>query len=150
VHSEFTVRQLARDDAFVPAYRSLRIQLWPDCDDCDREIATILANPASWTAFILLQGGHTAAGFIEVHLREYAEGSSNSPVAFIEGWFVVPEQRRQGLGRVLVKAAEDWAVSKGCNELGSDTEASNNLSIQVHKQLGFQEVERLVCFLKPI
>ena len=51
---------------------------------------------------------------------------------------------------MLVKATEDWAVSRGCHELGSDTELSNGLSIQVHGRLGFEEVERLVCFLKRI
>ncbi len=49
-----------------------------------------------------------------------------------------------------MKAAETWALSQGCTELGSDTQADNRLSIEVHNQLGFQEVERLVCFLKRI
>jgi len=47
-------------------------------------------------------------------------------------------------------AAENWAISRGCNELGSGTELSNRLSIEVHGRLGFQEVERLVRFLKRI
>ena len=115
MQSAFTIRLLGLDDAFLPAYRSLRIQLWPDCrDECDRETAAILASPDSWGAFVLLENGHRAIGFIEVHLREYAEGSNNSPVAFIEGWFVVEERRRQGLGSALVKAA-DWTLSQGCH-----------------------------------
>ena len=147
----FTVRQLEHDDAFLPGYRSLRLQLWPGCrEDCDREIAGILASSGRWAVFVLLEDDRTAIGFIEVHLREFAEGSSNSPVPFIEGWFVVDQRRRQGLGGMLMSAAEDWAISQGYNELGSDTEASNDLSIQAHAQLGFQEVERLVCFLKQI
>ena len=132
-------------------YRSLRIRLWPDCrDDCDREVAEILANSARWAAFIVSVNGQGAAGFIEVRLREFAEGTGSSPVAFVEGWFILPEQRRRGLGKALMKAAENWAASQGCAELGSDTQADNDLSIEVHKQLGFQEVERLVCFLKRI
>lgn len=86
----------------------------------------------------------------EVGLREFAEGISSSPVAFVEGWFIIPEQRRRGLGKALLDAAERWAVSRGCHELGSDTQASNHPSIDIHKHLGFKEVERLVCFLKRL
>ncbi len=130
-------------------YRLLRIRLWPDCrEDCDREVAEILADQARWAVFVVCVDGQRAVGFIEIRLREFAEGASSSPVAFVEGWFVIPEQRRRGLGTALMKAAETWALSQGCTELGSDTQADNRLSIEVHNQLGFQEVERLVCFLK--
>ena len=147
----FAVRQIEYGDALLADYRSLRILLWPDCrDDCDREMANILANPDRSAAFVVSVDGQGVVGFIEVHLREFAEGAKCSPVAFVEGLFILPEQRRLGLAKALLKVAEAWAVSRGCNELGSDTQASNHLSIKVHKQLGFQEVERLVCFLKRL
>ncbi len=151
MQSRFTVRQLERGDALLSGYRSLRIQLWPDCaGDCDREIEEILSAPDGWAVFVASLDGQKAVGFIEVRLREFAEGAYSSPVAFIEGWFVIVEQRRFGLGSALVKATENWAVSKGCQELGSDTQVNNFLSIQVHERLGFKEVERLVCFLKQL
>jgi aminoglycoside 6'-N-acetyltransferase I len=149
MQSTFTVRRIEHADPLLAEYCSLRVALWPECrDDCEREITEILANPDRWAAFVVSQEGHAVVGFIEVRLREFAEGSSNSPVAFIEGWFVVAEHRGRGIGRALVKAAESWALSRGCNELGSDTQASNELSIEIHGRLGFKEVERLVCFLK--
>ena len=148
---ELTVRQLKHEDASLDDYRALRIRLWPDClESCDREIEDILANPDVWAVFIVSLESEGAAGFIEVHLREFAEGADSSPVAFIEGWYVLPEQRKHGLGRALLRAAEIWALSQGCRELGSDTQVNNYLSIEVHRQLGFQEVERLVCFLKRL
>jgi aminoglycoside 6'-N-acetyltransferase I len=151
MESAFAVTQIQHAGPFVAEYRSLRIQLWPDCrEDCDREVARILANPDGWAVFVVSLAGKAAVGFIEVHLREFAEGASNSPVAFVEGWFVLPEQRRRGLGRGLMRAAENWALSRGCHELGSDTQAHNQLSIEVHRRLGFHEVERLVCFLKRL
>ena len=132
-------------------YRSLRVRLWPDCQaDCDREIAEILADPDRWAVFIARLSGQDVVGFIEVRLREFAEGATSSPVAFVEGWFILPEQRGHGVGKALLRAAERWALSRGCDELGSDTQASNHLSIGIHKHLGFQEVERLVCFLKRL
>jgi aminoglycoside 6'-N-acetyltransferase I len=151
VESALAVRQIKHADPFVADYRYLRIQLWPDCrDDCDREIGQILANSACWAAFVVSLKKQAPVGFIEVHLREFAEGANDSPVAFVEGWFVLPQYRRRGFGRALMRAAEDWALSRDCRELGSDTQAHNQLSIEVHKQLGFEEVERLVCFLKRL
>lgn len=89
-------------------------------------------------------------GFLEIRLRDCAEGASSSPVAFIEGWFVLPEHRRQGLGKALVQAAENWAASRGCIEIASDTQIDNRVSIAAHERLGYKQVEQLVCFLKRL
>lgn len=37
-------------------------------------------------------------GLAELSRRAYAEGCETSPVGFLEGWYVVPERRRQGVG----------------------------------------------------
>jgi hypothetical protein len=71
-----TIRQLTLSDSFVSEYPSLRIQLWPDCaEDCDREIAEILADRDRWAVFVALQSDLRVDGFAEAHLREYAEGA---------------------------------------------------------------------------
>ena len=146
----FAVRQLQQRDTFLTRYRDLRIQLWPDCtNDCDREIAEILARPTRWAVFVALLEDQPL-GFLEVSLRDVAEGAISSPVAYIEGWFIVPEYRRQGIGKALAKAAENWAVSRGCNEIASDAQIDNAVSIAAYKQLGYREMERLVCFLKQL
>jgi aminoglycoside 6'-N-acetyltransferase I len=90
------------------------------------------------------------AGFIEVRLREYADGCSSSPVAFIEGWYVDRGLRGRGIGAALVGAAEDWAKSLGLSEIASDSELDNELGQSAHAALGFQEVGRVVQFRKPL
>ncbi len=147
----FSIKQLRSEDSEIAAYRDLRVQLWPDCkENCDREIGEIFADPARWAVFVALLENRTAGGFLEIRLRDCAEGASSSPVAYIEGWFVAVEYRRRGLGKALVKAAENWAVAQGCSEIGSDTQPDNSLSIAAHERLGYKEVERLVCFLKQL
>ena len=44
----------------------------------------------------------------------------------------------------------EWAVSGGYSELASDAEIENFLSIQLHKRLGFSEIDRNVTFLKRL
>jgi hypothetical protein len=49
-----------------------------------------------------------------------------------------------------VQAAEAWARSQGLKEIASDTQLDNTVSIHAHKVLGYEEVERLVCFRKAL
>ena len=96
------------------------------------------------------RGNSNLAGFVEIGLRSYAEGCEASPVAYLEGWFVDEDVRGKGLGRRLIHAAEKSAIDHGHNEIASDAETSNDISIKAHVALGYEEVERLVCFRKRL
>ena len=90
-------------------------------------------------------------GFVQVGPRSHADGCDTSrPVGFIEGWYVVPDCRRQGIGRRLLAAAEDWASNQGCEEMGSDTQIDNEISQTAHWALGYQVVDRCVHFRKRL
>ena len=90
-------------------------------------------------------------GFAEVSLRQdHVDGASISPVPYLEAWFVEASFRMQGVGRALIGAVERWATSRGYTELASDAEIENSLSIRLHKQLGFAEIDRNVTFLKML
>jgi aminoglycoside 6'-N-acetyltransferase I len=71
-------------------------------------------------------------------------------VAYLEGWYVVPESRRRGVGGALVSAAEEWAVAQGCAEFASDALIENDVSAAAHKALGFQETVQIRCFRKVV
>ncbi len=88
-------------------------------------------------------------GFAEVGLRSHADGCDTThPVGYLEGWYVDPAFRRQGIGRALLAAAEDWARSHGCREMASDALIENALSQQAHDALGFEVVDRCVHYRK--
>ena len=76
------------------------------------------------------------------------QGSSTSPVGYLEGIFVLPEHRRRGIARRLVEACQSWAQLQGCKEFASDCELDNLESQRFHQAYGFAEVNRIVCFLK--
>ena len=96
------------------------------------------------------RGDSSLAGFVEIGSRNYAEGCETTPVAYLEGWYVDPDVRRTGLGATLLKAAETWALKHGFSEIASDAELDNKVSLQVHISLGFEEVERQICFKKRL
>ena len=101
-------------------------------------------------AYVAENGGNHLLGFIELNIRNYAEGSIKPEVPYIEGWYVDPGYRNKNIGRLLVETAEKWVKSIGYDEIASDSEIDNINSIKAHKALGFEEVERSVCFLKKL
>ncbi|MFV0922809.1 aminoglycoside 6'-N-acetyltransferase [Sphingomonas parapaucimobilis] len=86
-------------------------------------------------------------GFAEAAVRhDYVNGCDTSPVLFLEGLFVDPGHRRQGVAGALVAAVADWGRAQGCLEFASDAELENVDSHAMHRALGFVETERVVYF----
>lgn len=129
----------------------MRIALWPDETSAgsDGEMRAWYERPDG-RVFVALRPDGSLCGFVEVGTRAYAEGCETSPVGYIEGWYVDPDVRQQGCGRALLDAAEEWARAAGYREMGSDALLDNTLSHRAHRRCGYQEVERLVVFRKPL
>jgi aminoglycoside 6'-N-acetyltransferase I len=129
----------------------MRRTLWGGAvEEHTHDMDTYFATLQGGITFVVESTGGGLCGFIEVSLRNYAEGCQTSPVAYIEGWYVDEESRRRTLGTRLVQAAEAWAKRHGLKEIASDTQIDNTVSIQAHKVLGYEEVERIVCFRKAL
>src|SRR5439155_17229005 len=79
----------------------------------------------------------TAVGFVEASKRvDYVNGTSSSPVVFLEGLYVEPAVRRKGIARALVASVEQWALSESCTELASDSPLENVVAHAAHRALG--------------
>ena len=100
--------------------------------------------------FVVQRPDGKLGGFLEAGTRKYAEGCETSPVGYIEGWYVDEDLRERGIGKVLVEAAEEWARSQGLTEMASDTWLDNDVSIQAHLNMGYEETERLIHFAKKM
>lgn len=132
---------------------ALRRQLWPEpsADEHRANIEKMLAHAERAVCLLARSADGAVAGFAEVALRhDYVNGCSTSPVGFLEGLFVVPKARRQGVARALVAAAEAWAAHHGCREFASDVLVENVESQTVHAALGFAETDRVVYFHKSL
>lgn len=136
-----------------PGWLALREQLWPHATREEHldEMSTFLAQRKRYAQFVEYDDAGTALGFIEISLRtDYVNGVDTSPVAFLEGIFVAPQARGQGVARRLVAEAEHWARFMGCKEFASDSPIDNLSSHAMHAALGFTETERVVFFKKPL
>jgi aminoglycoside 6'-N-acetyltransferase I len=139
------------------ALHALRAALWPNApaEELLSELDAILSGKVPGVLplvnFVAEAGDGSLVGFIEVGLRSHAEGCDPAHAAgYVEGWYVAAAHQRRGVGRQLLRAAEDWAREQGCTEMASDTWIANELSERVHKALGFREVERAIHFRKSL
>lgn len=90
-------------------------------------------------------------GFAQCQLRhDYVEGTDSSPVGYLEGVFVKEEYRNRGYAKELLAECEKWAKEKGCKEFASDCEIENVSSFHFHMASGFEEANRIICFVKEL
>ena len=130
---------------------NLAVQLWADCTVAERTTYYKEMVGSQTQTCYLLKENTKYIGFIELNLRrDYVEGSVSSPTAYVEGIFVIPDHRRLGIGTELISAAERWAKAHVLNQLASDVQLLNSMSMDFHKAAGFFEVNRIVCFVKDL
>ncbi|MDH3243309.1 MAG: GNAT family N-acetyltransferase [Saprospiraceae bacterium] len=144
------IQTLDKDN--LPDLAHLMVALWPelsfteafkDCENKLRSDSEITFLSKTW------EGSYV--GFVTISIRfEHVEGTHSSPVGYLEGIYVKPEMRQQGVARKLFLNAEEWCKKKGCHEMGSDATLDNLVSHRFHFKAGFQEVNRLVCYRKEL
>ncbi len=148
-----TIRPATRAD--LDELAPLRQALWPDgsIEEHTGELVRVLDGTLSSLPYVALvaEVGERIVGFVEVGLRSHADGCDPArAVGFIEGWYVVDSQRRQGIGCALIDVAEDWARDHGCAEVASDALADNVPSQQAHEAFGYEIVDRCVHYRKML
>lgn len=133
------------------AWLELRMALWPDGSQAEHLGA--MADTLARGHYVRLAQSSTggAVGFVEASKRsDYVNGTTSSPVAFLEGLYVEPAARRRGVARALVAAVVAWALGEGLSELASDSLIDNLAAHAAHRALGFEESERVVYFRRPL
>src|SRR5687767_6503667 len=147
--TKVTIRTMVESDR--GEWVRLRRALWPgSLSDHDVETRKYFESRSSGRITFGAEADGSLVGFLELDYRKYAPGCASSPVAFIEGLYVEPMLQRRGVGGALVEAAEASARAQGDLEIASDAELENTDGIAAHVALGYEEVERVVCFRKSL
>ena len=143
------IRKANMDD--LALLTELALEMWPDnaADTMYYDLGTTMT--AKESVFFLAYQEETAVGFAQCQLRhDYVEGTSSSPVGYLEGIYVRQAERKHGFAGKLMQACEDWARAEGCTEFASDCEVDNTESLAFHLKLGFKEANRIICFAKKL
>jgi aminoglycoside 6'-N-acetyltransferase I len=114
------------------------------------EMGEIMADQDNQPVFVAERPTGGLGGFLEASSHVNTYGCKTSPVGYIEGWYVDPDLRLHGVGKQLIRAAEQWAIMQEYQEMASDCEIDNRVSLSAHLSLGYQEAERLIHFRKWI
>ena len=129
----------------------LMAKLWPEHspEGMAREAAALMEKTDA--AFFLKWEEDKAVGFAQCQLRhDYVEGCRSSPVGYLEGIYVEETHRLRGIARELLNACENWVKEKGCREFASDCTLDNAQSHNFHMHAGFEEANRIICFVKRV
>ena len=101
--------------------------------------------------FFLKYENDIPIGFAQCQLRyDYVEGTTTTPVGYLEGVFIKDGYRNKGYAKELLSECEAWAKENGCKEFASDCEINNIDSFQFHKAMNFTEANRIICFTKEL
>ena len=129
----------------------LGVLLWPGNtrEELEEELSRLLSREDAQIFLKFAQ--NRPIGFAQCQLRrDYVEGTSTSPVGYLEGIFVEEIWRGQGIAKQLLAECEAWAREKGCTEFASDCELDNTSSLRFHLAMGFGEANRIICFTKNL
>ncbi len=146
----FIVRPIQEND--LEEWFRLRQLLWDELTEEEHqdEMLDIYEHTDSQLVLVAEKDGGRLVGFLEASIRPFVEDCNTDNVGYLEGWFVESGYRRFGIGRDLVRNAERWARKKGCTEMASDAEVGNDLSLEAHLKLGYEETSRLVHLRKDL
>ncbi len=133
------------------ALAKLAIQMWSNntLSELEADFAEIISNENAVCFMKYVEG--KPIGFAQCQIRyDYVEGTETSPVGYLEGIFIQEEFRHKGFAKELLQECEKWANGKKCVEFASDCELNNAGSLKFHLAMGFEEVNRIICFRKDI
>lgn len=102
---------------------AMRCQLWPDgIEKHSGEIAAFFGGSAIEPVAVL--AAHDAngdmIGFAELSIRSDIPGLEQKRTGYVEGLYVTPGRRNQGVARTLLQSARNWAREQDCQAFASD------------------------------
>jgi aminoglycoside 6'-N-acetyltransferase I len=138
---------LEASESQFEAWLGLRKLLWPEAESMHAgEMRAILASDTQ-TAFLIFNSDDQAVGFIEgaIYLNPPQD------YGYVEGWYVLPAFRGQGLGGELLGTLEQWFLHNTISLSLSDTlPAEYPLSPKAHVRYGYREYATMKIFIKQL
>lgn len=136
------VRGARTDDAEV--LLRMRCALWPDMPLERQRTAIRLRGESSarHETFLVEDDGGDVCGFLELSRDPGVPGEA--PRVVVDGVFVIPPARGQGMARQLVQGAEQWAHRRGAATLICDLDPTSSDQAEAMGRLGFGSAEHRV------
>jgi aminoglycoside 6'-N-acetyltransferase I len=91
-------------------------------EDHQPEIASFFAGTLAEPTAVLMAENNAGmiVGFAELAIRDDVAGLEGKRVGYVEGLYVRPEFRRQGVATKLLRVSRSWARDEKCDGFASD------------------------------
>jgi ribosomal protein S18 acetylase RimI-like enzyme len=113
--------------------------------DVEARLARLFARADQ--AVFVAEEGEDLLGW--VHVQEFLS-LAGDPTGLVSGLVVDPAARRRGLGRDLMRRAEDWARARGLDSLRLRARAARTDAHAFYRSLGFALAKEQLQFRKDI
>ena len=142
--STIVLREMNKGD--VPAVAALSGQLgYPSTDDAVASRWRHLSTQPCDRVVVAVLGG-TVVGWIHLHVWV---GLESGPDVEVGGLVVDERHRGAGVGRVLMKEAEEWARQRNCRRVRLRSNVARTAAHLFYQRIGYRIFKTQYAFEKP-
>jgi len=128
------------------AMAALAVQLGYECTAADvRQRLAEMNNPTQYGVFVAVLPEMEIVGWICVYVFRAIEVDT---LAEISGLVVDERFRSHGIGKVLIKAAEDWARQAGCADISVHSNVTRERAHRFYVSNGYEPIKTQEMFRK--
>jgi ribosomal protein S18 acetylase RimI-like enzyme len=147
----FTPTDIAFIESLIPRFSEFDLPAWRQRDEIDNanlaSLKKAMETPESGSAIYIAEDEtEKRAGFL--HIQTQTDYFNGDKVAYISDIAVDSSFEGQGVGRVLLDKAEEWACEQGCSLLTLYVFSDNSRARRVYEKLGFKE--EVTKYVKPL
>ncbi|HEY8923359.1 MAG TPA: GNAT family N-acetyltransferase [Polyangia bacterium] len=100
----------------------------------------------AWSEVLVAEGDEGVCGFVVVRVVDTPREATMTPRrrAHVEMIGVEEGARRRGIGKALMKEAEQWAAGRGCAEVVLTVWSDNRAAEALYEAIGYEPIARVL------
>jgi GNAT superfamily N-acetyltransferase len=142
---EASIRTATMDDAEAVARLTAQLGYELSSSEASGRLSRIVARADQQFLVAALEG--EVVGWVHVAVAEFVE---TGRFAIIGGLVVDRDRRRQGIGRLLMDRAEQWALGQECPVIRLWSSAARADAHRFYEGMGYTNVKTQYSFVKPL
>ena len=92
-------------------------------------------------AIFIAKNNEKIIGYVYVQITSVDDGPMKNKEALIDGLYIEEDYRAQGISKILMNKAEEWAKENGVKYLYVNVLEENSRAVNLYKKLNFNSFE---------
>src|SRR5262245_43237083 len=140
-----TVRRAAVSDADAISRLTTQLGYASDVPTVETRIARLLARPEHKLCVAEMDG--RVVGWLDLMVSDWIDSDS---CVIVAGLVVDKDCRGQGIGRLLMRHAEEWARDNGCPMVRLWSSSSRHAAHEFYQAVGYTHIKTHLSFVKVV